>query len=316
MGAEQVTIGSGEHRYRVNAEWAKLPDGYAFGTTHGVVEDAAGRIYVHHTGSPSVFVFSPEGQFLSAWGEAYAGGAHGLHLEREADGEYLYLSATKLGFVAKTTLDGREVLRIPTPPRSDIYDADHRFVPTESTVGPDGTIYIADGYGQPWVHRVAPDGRYIDSFGGRGAGIGQLDNPHGIMLDARPVAGGPESPRILVSDRKNVRLHYFDLDGTPGEVIAGMLRFPCTTIEWKDHLFIPDLHGRLTILGPDNALVTHLADWPGIWEEPGWPNLPRERWVAGKVSSPHDLHVDAAGNIYLVEWLSEGTGKVTRFERV
>jgi hypothetical protein len=307
----EVIVGEGDYRYRVNTGWPKLPADHRFGTTHGVVEDAAGRIYIHHTGSPSIFVFEPDGTFVAAWGEAYAGGAHGAHLNREADGEYLYLAATSLGFVAKTTLGGEEILRIATPPRADIYDDEHRFVPTETTVGPDGTIYIADGYGQSWVHRYSPAGDYQDSFGGPGSAPGQLDNPHGIMLDTRGA-----KPRILVSDRKNVRLQYFDLEGRHLGVVEGMLRFPCTTIQWNDHLFIPDLHSRLTILGPDDTLVAHLADWPECWTRDGWPNLPQTEWVPGRVSSPHDLHVDAAGNIYLAEWLSEGTGKVTKFERL
>lgn len=306
-----IQTGSDPYRYRVNTDWAQLPDGYRFGTTHGVVEDAAGRIYIHHTGSPSTFVFEPDGTFVSAWGEAYAGGAHGIHLNRENGGEFLYLAATSLGVVAKTTPDGEELLRIATPPRPDIYDDEHRFVPTETTVAPDGTIFVADGYGQPWVHRYTPDGEYIDSFGGQGSDPGRLDNPHGIMLDTRG-----EEPRILVSDRKNVRLQYFDLEGRHLGVVEGMLRFPCTTIQWNDHIFIPDLHSRLTVLGPDDTLVTHLADWPYCWKRPGWPNLPRSEWVAGRASSPHDLHVDAHGNIYLAEWLSEGTGKVTKLERV
>lgn len=307
----EIQIGSAPYRYRVNTDWARLPDRYRFGTTHGVVEDAAGRIYIHHTGSPSTFVFEPDGTFVSAWGEAYAVGAHGMHLNRENGEEFLYLAATSLGFVAKTTLDGEELLRIATPPRPDIYDDEHRFVPTETTVAPDGTIFIADGYGQPWVHRYTPDGEYVDSFGGPGSEPGKLNNPHGIMLDTRG-----ETPRILVSDRKNVRLQHFDLEGKHLGVVQGMLRFPCTTIQWNDHLYIPDLHSRLTVLGPDDTLVAHLADWPDCWKRPGWPNLPRSEWISGRVSSPHDLHVDADGSIYLAEWLSEGTGKVTKFERV
>ena len=307
----ETIVGEGAWRYRVDPQWAKLPAGREFGTTHGVVEDARGLIYIHHTASPSTFVFEPDGTFVKAWGETYAGGAHGMHLSGEADGEFLYLAATSLGFVAKTTLDGEEILRITTPPRSDIYDGEHRFVPTETTVAPDGTIYIADGYGQPWIHRYTKDGVYMDSFGGLGSEPGKLDNPHGIMLDTRGA-----TPRILVSDRRNARLQYFSLDGTHEGIVEGMLRFPCTTIQWEDKLVIPDLYSRLTILDSRDTPATHLADWPECWKRDGWPNLPQSEWITGKVSSPHDLHVDAKGTIYLVEWLSEGTGKVTRFEKV
>lgn len=308
--ADEVIIGEGEQRYRVNTDWVRLPQGMEFGTTHAVVEDQNGLIYIHHTGSPSTFVFEPDGTFVRAWGEAHAGGAHGMHLSGEAEGEFLYLATTRNGYVAKTTLEGEELLRIETPPRSDIYDDDHAFVPTETTVAPDGTIHIADGYGQPWIHRYTQGGEYMDSYGGHGSEVGKLDNPHGIMLDTRG------EPRILVSDRGNHRLHYFSLEGTPEEVVEGMLRRPCTTIQWNELLYIPDLYSRMTVLGADNSLVAQLAEWPDCWTRDGWPNLPKSEWVAGKVSSPHDLHVDAAGNIYLAEWLSEGTGKITKFERV
>ncbi|HTO23564.1 MAG TPA: hypothetical protein VMQ10_13905, partial [Spirochaetia bacterium] len=71
----------------------------------------------------------------------------------------------------------------------------------------------------------------------------------------------------------------------------------------------------LTILDGKDRLIAHLGDRPGCWEKKGWPNLPKSDWVVGAFSSPHDLHVDARGTIYVVEWLSEGTGKVTRLVR-
>jgi DNA-binding beta-propeller fold protein YncE len=308
--AAQKILGTEGESYEYDANWARLPEGMAFGTTHGVIEDARGRIFVHHTGEQSVFVFEPDGSLIGAWGPEYSEGAHGMHLSVEDGEEYLYLSATKQHFVAKTTLDGHELLRIGTPPRSDIYDEDHPFVPTETTVSPDGTIYIADGYGQPWVHRYTPEGEYMDSFGGLGQGPGRLDNPHGIMLDRR----GNEI-RILVSDRKNKRLQYFTPEGTPDSVSPATVRFPCTTVQWNDRLYVPDLHSRVTILDGSDEVIAHLGDWPECWEREDWPNLDRSEWIDGRFSSPHDLEVDADGNIYVVEWLSEGTGKVVKLTR-
>ena len=306
----KMEIGAGTHRYEVRFPWAKLPDSLSFGTTHGVVEDSQGRILIHHTGKQSVITFDPDGRFLSSWGDEYQGGAHGMFLNREKDGEYLYLSATSLGFVAKTTLDGREVFRIGAPKRPDIYDQEHPFVPTETAVAPDGRIYVADGYGQPWVHVYDNDARYLSSFGGKGSGKGELDQPHGIKIDTR----GPQ-PLVLVSDRNNHRLQYFTLDGTHVRFVQGDLRMPCTTYQWKDELYIPDLYSRLTILDRQDNVIAHLGDWVDCWKKEGWPNLPRSEWREGQFSSPHDLHVDARGNIYVVEWLSNGTGKTTKLIR-
>ena len=57
----EMVIGSGSHVYEVIDDWGNLPGGLSFGTTHGVVEDSQGRIYIHHTNSPSVFVFDADG---------------------------------------------------------------------------------------------------------------------------------------------------------------------------------------------------------------------------------------------------------------
>jgi len=304
-------IGTGTHRYRMRRDWAQLPGGRRFGTTHGVVEDSAGRIFIHHTGAECTFIFSPEGDFLHAWGGDYAEGAHGMHLNRAPDGEFLYLAATSTHVVLKTTLEGEEVLRLGAPDRPDIYASAEEFVPTEAAVAANGDIYVADGYGKPWIHRFSASGEYINSFGGEGLAPGRLRNPHGIMIDTR----GPQE-LVLVSDRGNSRFQYFTLEGVLVRELLGEFRQPCTTVQWGEELYVPDLHARLTVLDKDDRLLAHLGDWPGAWKEHGWPNLPEKLWRPDKFSSPHDLHVDGAGNIYVVEWLSEGTGNVSKLERL
>jgi hypothetical protein len=172
-------------------------------------------------------------------------------------------------------------------------------------------VYIADGYGQHWVHRYSPEGRYMDSFGGPGEDLGKMNNPHGVSVDTR---SGEEL--ILVSDRKNVRLQYFTLEGKPLRCVTENLRFPCTAEVWGNEVYIPDLYSRVTILDKDDNLIVHLGDRPRCWEQEGWPDLPPSEWVVGGFSSPHDLHVDKAGNIYVAEWMKNGTGKVTKLIRV
>ncbi len=79
---------------------------------------------------------------------------------------------------------------------------------------------------------------------------------------------------------------------------------------------MPDLHSRISIFDKDDTLISHLGDRPDCWKKDGWPNLPESDWVEGAFSSPHDLHVDAKGNIYVAEWLSNETGKITKLVRV
>ncbi|MBX3178186.1 MAG: hypothetical protein KF886_12550 [Candidatus Hydrogenedentes bacterium] len=306
-----MEIGTGSHRYRVLDRWGHFPESLKIGTTHAVVEDRQGRIFIHHTGPECTVICDPDGEVLSHWGATWHAGAHGMILNAEADGEFLYCAATSAHAMVKTRLDGEEVLRIGTPPRSDIYDADRLFVPTETAVAGNGDIYIADGYGQSWIHRYSKEGEYIDSFGGPGDGPGQLSCPHGLKVDRR---SGEE--RLLVADRRNVRLQYFTLDGACLSEVNEELRFPCTVNPWNDELYIPDLHSRITIFDRDDRLIAHLGDRPDCWKKEGWPNLPESDWVPGAFSSPHDLHVDRSGTIYVAEWMSNEVGKITKLVRL
>lgn len=304
-----MQIGSGSHIYEWVEGWAKIPSNIQPGYTHGVVEDAQGRIYVHNASMDSVLIFDAEGNFIQSWGEAYAEGAHGLHLNAESDGEYLYLALTKQAMVVKTDLDGNEIWRIATPELPQIYDDEHKFSPTETTVAPNGDVYIADGYGQPWVHVYDSAANYKFSFGGRGEEPGLLNNPHGIMLDTR----GSE-PLILVSDRGNHRLQYFTLDGEFVRITEGMLDLPCTTVQYQDEIYIPDLHSRMTILDKDDQLIAHVGERENGWQIEGWPNIAHELRQVGNFTSPHDLHVDQNGNVYMAEWINDG--RITKLARV
>jgi hypothetical protein len=122
------------------------------------------------------------------------------------------------------------------------------------------------------------------------------------------------TPVLLVADRGNARLQLFTLEGKHSGFVTEELRRPCHFDRRGDELYIPDLHGRVTVFDRENRLVVHLGDNPEIWNQKGWPNLPHETRVAGRFISPHAACVDADGNIYVVEWISDG--RVTRLRRV
>src|SRR5262245_13080888 len=48
-GTKRPVLGSGPYTYEAIHDWGRLPASIAWGNTHGVVEDAQRRIYVHHT---------------------------------------------------------------------------------------------------------------------------------------------------------------------------------------------------------------------------------------------------------------------------
>lgn len=306
---EACILGSGDHTYQWQDQWGRLPDGIAFGYTHGVAEDAQGRIFIHNMSKDAVAIFDPDGAFITSWGEEFAEGAHGMHLAREGSDEVLFLADIARKRVYKTTPDGQVLLEIGYPKESGVYEKPEDFVPTNVAVAPNGDIYVADGYGRSYVHRFHASGAYIQTWGGPGEEPGQMRCPHGVAIDTR----GPE-PRVLVADRQNVRLQYFTLDGKYLSETKHDLRHPCHFDQRGNELLVPDLFGRLTIFGENDELILHLGDNPGVEGKPGYPNLPAADRVPGKFISPHAAMWDRTGNIYVVEWIS--TGRVTKLQRI
>lgn len=316
-------VGSGDHVYTMDHRWAKLPAGKRFGYTHGIVEDRQGRFYIANQSRDAMVVLDADGHYLSSWGQAYAKGAHGLHLAAEGDADVLYLANTNLAEVVKTTLEGDVVWKAGRP-YHPAYTQDKPYSPTETALGPNGMLYVADGYGQSWIHVYdAQDGRYLDSFGGPGPWRHHLNSPHGISIDTRS-----GTPLVQVSDRNNVRIVNFSLEGQYlGEVITRKdVRFPCTTFHRGDLLYIPDLFARVSIFDRDYRKLADLGDYVdgqelSSWDDfgnkypdlQGYPNLPPTRRLQNKFISPHALWVDRAGNIYVVEWIEDG--RVTKLTR-
>ncbi|WP_248926212.1 hypothetical protein [Paenibacillus hamazuiensis] len=302
-----MKIGQGEFQYEVVNGWARLPEHASFGYTHGIVVDSEDNVYLFHTGAPSLMKFDREGRYLSGWGEFP--GAHGCLLHEEADEAYLYLTDTKLGIVVKTTLDGKEVLRIGTPEMEGVYDTERRFVPTDVAVAPNGDIYVADGYGQSWVHRYDRRGERIQSWGGKGSEPGQMSCPHGVSVCLR----GKE-PELYVADRGNNRIQVFTLDGVHKRFVTDDLDMPCSFYFRGGETYIPDLHSRVTILDGGDRLIAHLGEDPEAFRQTGWPNLQKSYFRPDKFSSPHGICVDSKGDVYVSEWISDG--RVTKLKRM
>lgn len=126
-GKKLPITGEGEHKYEMIHDWGELPSNIKYGNTHSISEDAQGHIYVHHTvyvdspSSDSVVVFDEKGKFVRSFGPMFRGGAHGMHLRKEGNTEYLYFCDDKHGFITKRTLKGEEVWTLAYPQQSPIY---------------------------------------------------------------------------------------------------------------------------------------------------------------------------------------------------
>lgn len=310
--SSRPVLGSGEHAYECIHDWGELPSDIRYGNTHGVCEDSQGRIYIKHTvgaGSPkadAIVVFDEQGKFVKSWGADFKGGAHGLHLNREGNEEFLYLADPNRGLVVKTTLDGKDVFRLKYPEESGLYNKPEEYRPTNVATAPNGDFYVSDGYGKSWIHQYTSKAKYIRSFGGPGKERGQTLCSHGLMVDTR----GAE-PVLAVADRTNRRLQIFSLDGRHLRFVTDEMRAPCHFHQRGTDLLVPDLEARVTLLDRDNKLIVHLGDgthYNGIRDKA------REAFTPGKFIAPHSACFDHAGNIFVVEWVE--VGRVTKLRRV
>jgi DNA-binding beta-propeller fold protein YncE len=182
-----------------------------------------------------------------------------------------------------------------------------KYSPTNVAVAPNGDIYIADGYGSSFINQYDAGGRYLRTFGGKGSVAGQLDCPHGLIVDER----GAE-PVLLVADRGNRRLQSFTLDGRHLACYGGFTA-PCHFHANGRVMVVPDLFARVTLIDSGNAAIAHLGD-NGT---DSWKPLragPRDGFPPGKFVCPHSATFDRAGNIFVVEWVE--VGRVTRLRRV
>ncbi len=97
-------------------------------------------------------------------------------------------------------------------------------------------MYVSDGYGNARVHRFAPDGKLLGSWGEPGAGPGQFHVPHGIAVDRHGT--------VYVADRENSRLQLFSPAGEFVTEWTDIAR-PCEIfIDAEDHVFVAELGYR------------------------------------------------------------------------
>jgi len=204
----------GRFVYEVAEGWGRLPAGWDLVEVSGVAMDSQERLFVFNRGLHPVIIFDRDGNFLGSWGEGLFGRAHGIrigpdnavycaddrdHTVRKftPEGEWLLTLGVK-GQPSNTGYDGHDLLSIRRGGRPF-----NR--PTNIALGPEGEIYITDGYGNARIHKFAPDGRHLLSWGEPGTGPGEFHLPHGICLDGQSL--------IYAGDRQNNRIQIFNSQG-------------------------------------------------------------------------------------------------------
>jgi hypothetical protein len=276
----------------------KDPDGKPLGPCHGgVVLDKAGNVYVTTDTPRGIVVFSPAGKYLRAFGPTRI---HALEVREENGVEYLYCARPSEHEVVKLKLDGTQEWTIHYPEEAGIYKDATKFNPCAVTVAPDGSIFVADGYGANYVLKFDKNRKFVKAFGGPGKEEGKFQTCHGIALDTRQ-----GKPLLLVCNRNNDRVEYWDLDGNFVKVIQKNLRMPAAVHIRGDYALLPELKGRVTLLDKDGAIVAQLGDNPNEKQRANF-GLAQDQWKDGICNSPHGASIDKDGNLIVTEWSQFG----------
>ncbi|NMH87535.1 NHL repeat-containing protein [Flavivirga algicola] len=307
-------IGHGDYRYRVEKNWSDLnPKNHPVKNCHEMVMDRKKRLFLL-TDHPknNVLVYDKSGKLINSW-TLHLKGAHGLTIHDENGSEFLYITDPSNGRVLKTTLNGHIVLEIKNPQEAGVYSKYKPYKPTETAIGPNGDIYVADGYGSQFILQYNGKGEFIRKFGGDSfLQPDKFKQAHGVALDTRD----PNNPTLICSARIKNSYKRFSLDGNyiesyyiPGAFISrpvidgdDIYSAVCFGME-KDNYNMMMNKGFVTIMNKENIVVSN----PG-GSKPKYKNGKLDLILQKEpvFKQCHDVCVDDDKNLYVCQWNAGG----------
>jgi DNA-binding beta-propeller fold protein YncE len=286
-------LSDGDFRYEVLEGWAQLPAELRLGDVAAVAVDGRDNVFLFTRGEHPVIVLDRDGNILRTWGHGMFKRPHGLHIGAD---QTIYCTDDGDHSVRKCTLEGRLLLQIGVPGEPAPFMSGQPFHRcTHTALSPRGDIYVSDGYGNACVHKFAPNGRLLMTWGRSGCAPGEFYLPHNLVCD--------EEGWVYVADRENHRVQVFDGEGN-FEAQWNNLHRPCALCRTAGPaalfyvgelapaitplLSFPNLGPRLTVLDAKGQPLARLSAGPaGIGP--------------GRFIAPHGLAVDSRGDLYVGE---------------
>jgi len=176
--------------------------GWEIGYPSSVAMANDGTIYVLQRGEKAdpVLALNREGKILRSWGKGMYQIPHSIRIDTQGN---IWTVDSSSSMVLKFSPQGEKLMGIsvgeqPTGRGRTNGTSDIAF-------GPNGRLFISDGYGNARVLEYTAKGERVKQWGSAGTGPGQFQQPHGIAIDSDNI--------IYVADRRNGRLQRFDLNG-------------------------------------------------------------------------------------------------------
>jgi sugar lactone lactonase YvrE len=241
--AAQSTLGSLFDRYDVKANFAQ-PAGQAWGaSTTSVAADGKGKVVIMVRTAPYIRVFTTDGAPVTSWGDAGLFNlAHSVHVAPDGS---IWATDPNAHVVHKFSADGALLLTLGKKGvAGDNASRDTFNQPNALGFGPNGDVYVSDGYVNSRIVQFTASGTFVRVIGGtKGSAPGELQVPHGVAVDAQG--------RIVVADSDNKRVSVFDKDGRFVKVIAAPSRGGIATTA-DGTIYVSDVNaGAVTVIRND-----------------------------------------------------------------
>ncbi|WP_197440178.1 peptidyl-alpha-hydroxyglycine alpha-amidating lyase family protein [Polystyrenella longa] len=188
--------------YDIDESWPKRPDNLAkFGWVSGMAQDKEENIWLFNKGDDPVQCYTPDGEFVRTWGAGDFKDPHHIRIDDEGS---IWVADFGLHIVQKYTPEGKLLMELGEKNVKG-EDKTHFNMPTDMVIGPNGDIFVTDGYGNRRIVHFDKNGQYIKEWGSYGTGRGQFVLPHAIVMD--------KDGKLYVADRNSGRVMIFNQDG-------------------------------------------------------------------------------------------------------
>ena len=265
--------------YRTVEGWATLPTGRTWGSTSAVAIDRDGvSVWVaERCGQNScvgsdldpIMLFDASGTLVRSFGKGMVNWPHGIHVDHDGnvwvvdgrDNLPVVQRSQSTGTPAPVSpkrIFGHQVLKF--SPQGALLmrlgtDGSARapgyfYQPNAVLVAPGGDIFVAEGHASGTdanarVLRFDKRGSLITTFGKKGTGPGEFDQPHALAMDSQG--------RLFVADRGNNRIQIFSQTGTLLDTWFQFSRASGIAIDANDVIYVAD--------SESGSIDTTRTDW-------------------------------------------------------
>ena len=177
-------------------------NGWESGAISWVAVNSKGTIYEIQRGDKAdpIVVLNRDGKVLRSWGKGDYKIPHSIRIDPVGN---VWTVDAASSTVIKYSPLGEKLMTITVgeqPDNGSRFDGT-----TDVAFGPDGRVFITDGYGNARVLEYTDEGKRVKQWGKPGTDPGEFNLPHAIQIDNQGM--------IFVADRENGRIEKFDLNG-------------------------------------------------------------------------------------------------------